>query len=163
MSHCVYQAFVQHMHALNEPAYLATWEVYKQRKSQAQDFNAFTYAGIVPWLYWEMLLAHNIRSERTFEMELQTSYLPPKEYYEDGTSRQRYIIKHLTQYFGYHAEPVTLAPAIYCILTPTKPNVGIARHAMFSETVPEDVRILMAIKIFEQADPLDQKQETEND
>jgi hypothetical protein len=160
VSHCVYNAFVQHMHHLGEPAYQSTWDVYHQRKSAAQDVNAYTYAGIVPWLYWEMLLSHNIRSPRRFELEIQTSYVHPKEYIDEGTARQKFVIRHLTKYAGYYVDKIDLQPAIYCALTPTRPDVMVSNHAFFQEEIPDGVRLIMAIRIFEQ---LSEQQEAHND
>lgn len=141
--HCTYLAFDNHMRAIGEPSYLAPWYEYLKRKKASHDENAYqyTFAGVLPWLYWYMLLEHNLRSDRTVEMKLERSYITLPEYMPEAHNQtQRDIMMNKTRFWGKQVEQITLEPAVYCLLN--------EQHAQFSSTKPyyKGARIIMAFQ-----------------
>ena len=140
--HCVYTAFAEHMRHIKEPHYMDVFTDYIKRKRATHDSNPhqYTFAGILPWLYWQMLWQHNLRSDRTIEMKLERSYLTLPEYMPEANAVQQEIMLNKTRYWGKQVDRITLEPAVYCLLN--------EQHAQFSLTTPDykGARILMAFQ-----------------
>ena len=137
---CVYDAFEQHLEYIGEPNYASIFDYYKKLKTMSHGEKAqYTFAGLVPWFYWQMLWEHNLRSPNTIEMKIQRSYLPSQAYMPQATEIQRALLME-TSFWGKF-EPVTVAPAIYCMLN--------EQHAYFGEEVPSypGARILFAVQL----------------
>lgn len=141
--HCVYTAFQNHMESIGEPTYFDTWVEYIKQKRMSHDNNPnqHTFAGVLPWLYWQMLYQHNLRSPSVVEMRLQRSYITLPEYMPEAQNQiQREIMLNRTRYWGKAVDQIALAPAVYCLLS--------ERHAQFSSTMPTypGARIIMAFQ-----------------
>ena len=141
--HCVYDAFEAHMLAIGEKSYMGVWDEYLKQKRMSHDDNPNqdTFAGIVPWLYWNMLFQHNLRSPSVVEMKLERTYVTLPEYMPDAQNQiQREIVFQRTRYWGREVDKITLEPAIYCMLS--------ERHAQYVETIPTfpGARIILAFQ-----------------
>lgn len=131
------------MLAIDEPLYFDTWHEYNKQKQMSHDgsANQHTFAGVLPWLYWNMLYQHNLRSRNTIEMRLERSYVTVPEYMPEAQNQtQREIMLNRTQYWGRAVDQITLKPAIYCMLS--------ERHAQFGQTIPDypGARVIMAFQ-----------------
>lgn len=141
--HCVYNAFQDHMLALDELSYFDVWNEYIKQKRMSHDGNPnqHTFAGVLPWLYWQMLYQHNLRSSSVIEMKLERNYVTLPEYMPEAQNHiQQEIMLNRTRYWGKAVDQITLAPAIYCMLS--------ERHAQFGQTVPDypGARVIMAFQ-----------------
>ncbi len=139
---CVYNAFQDHMKAIDEPEYADIFKTYRESKMQSHErFHQYTFAGVLPWLYSHMLFQHNLRSKNRIEMKIERSYLERGEYVQEGTPVQQRIIVYQTSYWGEWVDEYTLSPAIYCMLN--------EQHAMYAEEIPswKGARILFAIQL----------------
>lgn len=142
---CVYTAFNNHLAAIDQPEYMNVFKEYRLRKEVAHpDPLYFTFAGIVPWLYWHMLLTHNTLSRVQVEMRIQRHYVPLLELFEEANDAQKIIMSQNTKFWGAQVDKVTLEPAIYCMLN--------EQHAYYAEEIPSSpgARIIMAIQLMRQ-------------
>ncbi len=140
--HCVYDGFAEHMRYIGEPNYSDVFEEYIKRKrsTHADNPHQYTFAGVLPWLYWHMLFEHNLRTNRVIEMRLQRSYLELSEYIPEADEVQREIMMNKTRYWGKQVDQITVEPAVYCLLN--------EQHAQFSTQVPshKGARVIMAFQ-----------------
>lgn len=140
--HCVYSAFARHLEHLGEPAYAKVYDMYVNRKIQSHgNIHQYTFAGVLPWLYWQMLFEHNLHSQETIEMRIERSYVTLPEYMPAASPIQREIMFERTEYVGRFVDRVVIAPAIYCLLN--------EQHAEFQTSVPshKGARILFAVQL----------------
>jgi len=141
---CVYHAFTNHMEHLHEPQLCAVFDAYIYFKRMSHGNNpTFTFAGVVPYIYWQMLLNHNTRVLRPVEMSIERMYVDQKEYWDEANPSQRALMKS-TDYWGNWVDEIALKPAIYCLLN--------EQHATFSHDIPDwpGARVLMAIQLVKQ-------------
>lgn len=131
------------MEHIGENNYANTFTEYIKRKKFSHDKNPYqyTFAGILPWLYWQMLFEHNLRSPNIVEMKLERSYIELPEYMPEAQNQiQREIMVNHTRYWGRQVDKITLFPAIYCLLN--------EQHAQFSTKIPDwkGARIIFAFQ-----------------
>lgn len=132
----VYTSFNKHLHALDRPEYMNVFKEYQLRKQIAHpDLFEYTFAGIVPWLCWNMLLVHNSLSHIQVEMKIERRRGSLLELFEEATDAQKAIMTQ-TKFWGAEVDEITLEPAIYID----------EKSARYSETVLNSP-IIMAIQL----------------
>lgn len=153
--HCVYTAFKDHLTYIGEPEYAKVFEAYRHYKSMShRRYENYTFTGVLPWLYWQMLFQHNGRSKNIIEMRIQRSYIEIPEYMPEASTVQQEIMFKHTKYWGNWKDEIDLEPAIYCLL-----NESHAEFMLEKPTFP-GARILFAVQLF---DAHDRKKESKLD
>lgn len=139
---CVYTAFSDHMKAIGELEYGTVFDAYLRFKAKTHGPKPQnTFAGIIPWLYNQMLFQHNLLSTDRIEMKIERSYLDLAEYMQEATEVQQRTMLFQTSYYGQWVDEISLSPAIYCMLN--------EQHAMYAEEIPawKGARILFAVQL----------------
>lgn len=139
---CVYDAFAQAVKYHGLPEYYDVWMKYVESKKMVYgNMMPYVFAGIVPWLYADLLMEFNIKNRQKLSMIIQWNYVTWQEVFEEADEKHKAIMNFMTEYKGENVDQITLQPAIYGLLN--------EQHAVFSETIPDwkGARIIMAIQI----------------
>lgn len=141
--HCVYTAFNDHIEYIGEPSYARVFKAYRHYKSMSHSrYESYTFTGVLPWLYWQMLFQHNSLTENVIEMRIERSYIEIPEYMPEASTVQQEIMFKHTEYWGRQVDVIDLEPAIYCLL-----NESHAEFMLEKPTFP-GARILFAVQLF---------------
>lgn len=146
MGDCVYHAWMQHMHYLDIPPGILSWEIYTLVRRSVGNKNGFTYGGIVPVLVAALSGLYGCK------VSVQYRIWTPEMYVADVKDGKSGLEDELTKYaldliicamidgtFGEEADRITLEPAVYLLLNQS--------HAVFSETVPRGGPV-MALQVY---------------